>query len=115
MTPEMQKVVEQLSACSRELDHLSVVVADLDYAAVVADAAHEVAHSRAFLSAEGPIEERKQKAVLECAELKLEKEVAAQKVRACNARIRALRDRLEVGRSLNAAVRSQFAAEAVGQ
>lgn len=115
MIPEQAKVVEQLAACARELDRLSFQVAGLDREAVDALAAHRVAYAEAFLTAEGPLEERKQKAVLVAEEQRFQAEVAEQKVRACRERIRALRDRLEVGRSLNAAVRAQFASEAVGQ
>ena len=115
MIPEQVRVVEQLAACARELDHLSIEVAGLDMAHVEALAAYRTSYARAFLIADGSVEERKQKAILVAEEERFQADVAEQKVRACRDRIRALRDRLEVGRSLNAAVRTQFATEAVGQ
>lgn len=115
MIPEQQKVVQQLAALAVELDELTHVVAELDRAHVEALASHRVAYARAFLSASGPVEDRKQRAVIEVEELRFAADVAEQQLRACRERIRALRDRMEVGRSLNAAVRAQFAAEAVGQ
>lgn len=42
-------------------------------------------------------------------------ESADQVLRAAKERIRVLRDRLEIGRSISAARRSEFAAEYVGQ
>ena len=115
MIPEQVRVVEQLAACARELDHLSREVAGLDMAHVEALADYRTSYARAFLIADGSVEERKQKAILVAEEERFKAEVAEQKVRACRDRIRALRDRLGVGRSLNAAVRTQFTTEAVGQ
>ncbi|EPH14715.1 hypothetical protein HMPREF1484_02024 [Dermabacter sp. HFH0086] len=115
MIPEQVRVVEQLAACARELDHLSREVAGLDMAHVEALADYRTAYARAFLIADGSVEERKQKAILVAEDERFQADVAEQKVRACRDRIRALRDRLEVGRSLNAAVRTQFTTEAVGQ
>ena len=77
--------------------------------------AHEVASARAYLTAEGSIEARKATAVLQAADLALASDLAAAKHRACRERIRTLGVQIEVGRSLNSAVRSQFSAEPVGQ
>jgi hypothetical protein len=63
----------------------------------------------------GSIKDREQAAVLAVEEQRLEAEVADQMTRAAKERIRVLRDRLEIGRSLNAARRAEFVAEPVGQ
>ncbi len=115
MIPEQQAIVLSLSQVSRDLEALSRTIDQLDRAAVAAWSTHRRAYARAFLDAKGPVEDRKQTAILACEDQRLEAESADQATRYARERIRVMRDRLEVGRSLNAAVRSQFAAEAVGQ
>ena len=77
--------------------------------------AHEVAAARAYLTAEGSIEARKAQAVIACADLALESELAQAKHRACRERIRTIGTQLDTGRTLSAAIRNQFMAEPIGQ
>lgn len=114
-TPTTNQVVHQLVELSRLLHVATVEIAELDEAAVLAKAGFEVAFARAFLSSEGAMDIRKQQAVLDTADQKLGMELAEQKVRACRERIRTIRDQIEVGRSLNSAVKAEWAASAVGQ
>ena len=109
------EVLDRLSECSRLLDKAQQDLADLDEAAVRAKQAFEVAWARAYLKAEGSIEARKAEAVLVTAGECLEAELCAAKVRACRERIRTLGAQLDVGRTLSAAIRSQWQAEPVGQ
>ena len=109
------EVLERLSECSRLLDKAQQELADLDEAAVRAKQSFEVSWARAYLKAEGSIEARKAEAVLVTAGECLEAELCAAKVRACRERIRTLGAQLDVGRTLSAAIRSQFQAEPVGQ
>ena len=109
------EVLDRLSECSRLLDKAQQELADLDEAAVRAKQAFEVSWARAYLKAEGSIEARKAEAVLVTAGECLEAELCAAKVRACRERIRTLGAQLDVGRTLSAAIRSQFQAEPVGQ
>ena len=109
------EVLDRLSECSRLLDKAQQDLADLDEAAVRAKQAFEVSWARAYLKAEGSIEARKAEAVLVTAGECLEAELCAAKVRACLERIRTLGAQLDVGRTLSAAIRSQFQAEPVGQ
>lgn len=113
--PNQIEIVKRLSELSRLLDAATDEVAILDEAAVKAKQAHEVAAARAYLTAEGSIEARKSQAVIACADLALAAELAQAKHRACRERIRTLGVQIEVGRSLSAAVRSQFIAEPIGQ
>ena len=115
MIPTQTDIVLRLAELSRLLDAATVEVAVLDEEAVRAKQAHEVASARAYLTAEGPVDARKATAVIEAADLALASDLAAAKHRACRERIRTLGVQIEVGRSLSAAVRSQFAAEPVGQ
>ena len=109
------EVLDRLSECSRLLDKAQQDLAELDEAAVRAKQAFEVSWARAYLKAEGSIEARKAEAVLVTAGECLEAELCAAKVRACRERIRTLGAQLDVGRTLSAAIRTQFQAEPVGQ
>lgn len=115
MIPSQKDIVLRLSELSRLLDAATAEVAELDDAAVRAKSAHEVAHARAFLSADGPMDARKAQATLATEDTHLAMELAQARHRACRERIRTLGVQIEVGRTLSAATRSQFAAEAVGQ
>lgn len=110
-------IVLELSNIGRELDKLSRDIDQLDRQCVSAWSSHRRAYAETFLASQGkgPQEDRKQAAVLAVEDQRLAAESADQILRAARERIRVLRDRLEIGRSLGAAMRSQFAAEPVGQ
>jgi hypothetical protein len=114
-TPTTHEVILQLSRLSRMLDTATVEVAELDEAHVMAKAAFEVAFARAFIQAEGAQDFRKQTAALKTADEKLAMELTEAKLRACRERLRTIRDQIDIGRSLNSAVRAEWAASAVGQ
>lgn len=114
-TPTTHDVIHRLAELSKMLDLATTEVAELDEAAVLAKSGYEVAFARAFVTAQGSVDFRKQNAVLETADVKLAAELAEQKVRACRERIRTIRDQIEVGRSLNSAVKAEWSAGAVGQ
>lgn len=110
-------IVLELSRIGRELDQLSREIERRDADAVQAWHVHRREYARVFLASQGTgtQEDRKQAAIQAVEEHRLSAESADQILRAARDRIRVLRDRLEIGRSLNAARRSEFAAEAVGQ
>ena len=109
------EIVLELSRIGRELDDLSRKIERLDAACVTAWSEHRKGYARAYIDGAGSIEDRKQAAVLAVEELRVAAESADQVHRAARERIRVLRDRLEIGRSISAARRSEFAAEPVGQ
>jgi hypothetical protein len=113
--PTQQDVVLQLSEIARRLELKTHEIAELDESAVRAKSRFEVAFARSFLSSTGSVDFRKQTAVLATSDAKLDAEIGEAKVRAARESIRTMRDRLDVGRSLNAAVRAEFQAGAVGQ
>jgi len=104
------QTLKRLGELSRMLEAATSEYAELDEAAVRAKAAAEFAADRAFLGGEGSIEQRKAEARVETYRVRLDAELATAMVRHCQERIRTLRSQIEVGRSLNAALRSEFAA-----
>lgn len=115
MIPTQSDIVLRLAELSRMLDKATQDIADLDEAAVKAKQAHEVASARAYLAADGAVDTRKNIAVVTVAELCLARELAEAQHRACRERIRTIGVQIDVGRTMSAATRNQFAAEATGQ
>ena len=109
--PTQQQVVLRLAELSRLLDHKTQEIRDLDEKAVRAKAQYERSFARKFLDTTGAVDVRKQTAVLDTADLRLDMELADVLVRAAREAIRTLRDQLDVGRSLNAATRAQSQAD----
>ena len=115
MIPTQIQVVKRLSALSRMLDQATEDIARADEEGVRAKQAFEVAYARAFLNAEGPVDQRKHEATIRTQAERLEYEISFQKHRAVRERINTIRAQLSIGQTLSAAIRSQFAAESVGQ
>lgn len=113
--PSTNDVILQLAQLGRDLDAKQREIRNLDEAAVRARARFEVTMSRNFLKAEGSVDVRKHTAIVESADLKLDAEIADQVLRAARESIRVLRDRLDIGRSLNSAIKSEWAAQGAGQ
>lgn len=113
--PTINGIVKTLSKLGRQLDAKQIEIQELDEASVRAKSRYEVAYARSFLSGEGSVDARKQAAVLATEQQKLDSEIAEQQLRAAKESIRVLRDRLEIGRSLNAAIKSEWTAGSVGQ
>ena len=113
--PTQQEVVLRLSELSRLLEAKTTEIARLDEAEQRAKVAHKVTFARCFLNTVGPVDVRKQTAVLETADLELTFDLAAVQTRAAREAIRTIRDQLDVGRSLGAAARAEFQATGWGQ
>lgn len=114
--PTVNDVVLRLAELSRMLDAATAEIARLDESGVRAKGRYQVAFATSFLGQEsGSVDHRKQTATLACQSQWLDAEIAEQQVRACRERIRTIRDQIEVGRSLNSAVKAEWAASAVGQ
>ena len=114
-TPTANEVVILLAQLGRELDAKQGEISRLDEEAVRLRSRYEITLSRAFLTAEGPMDVRKHQAIIDAASYKLDAEIADQKLRAARESIRVLRDRLDIGRSLNSAIKSEWAAQPAGQ
>lgn len=113
--PTVNDVILRLAELSRMLDSATDEIARLDEAAVRAKSRYQVAFAKSFLSGTGSVDARKQTAVLDCEQQWLDAEIGEQQVRACRERIRTIRDQIEVGRSLNSAVKAEWSAGGVGQ
>lgn len=114
-TPTTNDVILQLAQLGRDLDAKQEEIRRLDEDAVRARSRYEVTFARHFLKSEGNLDIRKYKAVEETAELKLDAEIADQVLRAARESIKVLRDRLDIGRSLNSAIKSEWQAQGAGQ
>ncbi len=104
------QVVSRLAELSRKLDAAQRDLARDDEAAVRSRARYEVAFARAFLTGEGSVDARKQQAVITVETVKLDAEIADARVRNGRTLITVLRTQVEVGRSLGAGLRSEWAA-----
>lgn len=109
--PSPNAIVRRLVELSLLLDKATEEVDRLDDAAVQLKGANRVAYAKAFLNAVGPMDVRRETAILESQSEWFAFEMADQKVRACKERIRTLREQIEIARSLSAALRSEWAAQ----
>jgi hypothetical protein len=106
LTPE--QVISTLSVIGKDIDEATAEISRLDEAAVRARVAYKVAYAEAFLRTEGSMDIRKYSADLATQDVFLSHELADQEHRAALTQIRALRDRLEVGRSISVLVRLEW-------
>lgn len=105
------QVALTLADLSRQLDTTQAEVETADEQAVHARHAYKHAFARAYLQAEASnAETRKQMAISNTEALDLAAEVADLQVRNLKGRITVLRERIHVGQSYGAAVRSEWAA-----
>jgi hypothetical protein len=101
-------IANTLSQISKEIDELTDELALLDEKAVRRRQNYKVAYAQAFLECEGSMDVRRYTAESLTGELLFDYELAEQKHRAAVAQLKALRDRLEVGRSLGAIMRLEW-------
>ncbi|UGT65277.1 hypothetical protein LTT66_18070 [Nocardia gipuzkoensis] len=101
-------VVLGLMKLSRRLDEVTNALNEKDEEATRKRAAHTLANSEAFIRAEGSVDLRKHKAVVETHDLRFAAELAEMEVRGLARAVKTLTTRIEVGRSTGAAVRSDI-------
>ena len=102
------QVMENLTNIGREIDAKTKELEELDRVCVVAQSTYTKAKAKSFLTTEGSMDIRRFTADLHTSTLSLEYELAEQQVRACRDKLRALRDRLEIGRSLSPLLRLEW-------
>jgi hypothetical protein len=101
-------IIATLSQIGREIDEATAELERADKEAVIAKADYRLARAKALISAEGSVAIKEATAEIECYTVYLAAEVAEQQQRAVVSKIRALRDRLEIGRSLGPLVRLEW-------
>jgi len=101
------EIASGLSELSRQLDELVSEIGEAERDAVNKREDYTLAFSKAFLSADGAMDIRRHTATEETHEARLAAELAEQHVRGLRRRIDSVRTRIDVGRSLGAAVRAE--------
>jgi len=101
-------VALQLAELSRQLNALVKEIGKAEIDAVNAREDFTLAHSKAFLRAEGPMDVRKHLAIEATHAERLAAETAEAVVRGLRRQIDSVRVRIDVGRSVGAAVRSEI-------
>ena len=102
------EVVSTLSRIGKDIDDATEDLAEADAKVVLARRNFERNYARVFLSTEGAMEIRKYTARLATDDENFALECAEQEQRAIVSKIRALRDRLEIGRSISAIMRMEW-------
>ena len=102
-------VALQLAQLARDLDRLIRELGDAEREAVNAREDLTLAHAKAFLSAEGPMDIRKHLAIEATHQARLDAELAEAKVRGLKRSVDSVKVRIDVGRSVGAVVRSEAA------
>lgn len=106
LTPH--EIITTLSQIGKDIDEATDDLAESDQAVVQARRVFERTYAKVFLETEGAMEIRKYTAKLATDEEQFALELAEQKHRAVVSHIRALRDRLEIGRSISPLVRLEW-------
>lgn len=98
-------VALNLARLSRDLDEVTDQLEQADRDAVMARESYTMAYARAFLTAEGSMDVRRYVATEQTHAERLAAEAAEQVVRGLRTRRDTIRVRVDVGRSVNAALR----------
>lgn len=101
-------ITETLADISRDIEKAAHAAAAADLEATKRRVAYKGAHARAFLTADGAMDIRRETAMLTTQDELLAYELAQAEHRAAVEQIRVLRDRLEVGRSIGALIRAEY-------
>lgn len=101
-------VVQNLLDLARELAALSKGLDDMEIDAVHKREDYTRALSKAYLTAEGPVEQRKHQAIAWTSNERLAAETAEALVRGRKRQLDSLRIRIDVGRSAAAALRAEI-------
>lgn len=105
LTPS--RVASTLAKLARQLDDLVDAIDDAEKRAVHAREDFTMAYAKAFLSAQGSMDVRKHLATEETHDTRLAAELAEQLVKGIRRQIDTVRMRIDVGRSLGAALRAE--------
>jgi hypothetical protein len=105
LTPNV--VAKQLAQLARQLDDLVDAIDDAEKRAINAREDYTLSYASAFLSAEGSMDIRRHLATERTHDTRLAAELAEQLVKGIRRQIESVRIRIDVGRSLGAALRAE--------
>ena len=100
-------VAKQLAKLAHQLDDLVAAIDDAEKRAVNAREDYTMSYAAAFLSAEGSMDIRRHLATERTHDTRLAAELAEQLVKGIRRQIESVRIRIDVGRSLGAALRAE--------
>jgi hypothetical protein len=103
-------IVRHLSELGRELDMTVEMMKDAENDAAQKRHAADMTESRAFVASEGAMDMRKHLARIQAGPLEGEALVAEALARYLKTKIRSIETRIEIGRSLGAALRAELSA-----
>jgi len=106
-------VAANLAQLARDIAAITDGLGELERRAVETREDYTMAYSKAFLTAEGPMDVRKHQATVDTHAERLSAETAEALVRGRRAQIASLKVRIDVGRSVGAVVRSEMDFERV--
>ena len=115
--PTSRDVVGWLNEIRTELAQAVGALAEADEAAIMARETEELAYARVLveLGDEGTVSERDARAKIRCADERFLRITTEQQLRAAKERVKKARDELDVIRSLNSAVNTEWRTQAMGQ
>jgi len=96
-------VLDQLQNISRDLDAAIRELETLELAAAEAESIYRVEKAKAFMSAEGPVQQREHLAIIATAVHLIERDKTAAMARVQLQRVKSLHARIDVGRTLASA------------
>ena len=102
------EVAQQLARLARELDQTVQALEMADRDATEKRAVYDLAFSRSFVGELGAVDQRKHLATIACERQRMDADVADALVRHLRRKIDAVKVRIDVGRSLGAAVRAEI-------
>lgn len=107
-------IAVQLGQLARDLDDVTKALNSADRESVARREDYTLAYARAFLTAEGAMEARKQIAIEQTTVERLAAETADQVVRGLRRQVDTLRIRIDVGRSVGTAMRAELTLNGAG-
>jgi hypothetical protein len=106
LTP--QSVTNRLRQLDQELGGVVAALESAENDAILKRGAFDLAHSKAFLSAQGSMDLRKHQALVDTHELRMAADVADAVVRHLRRRIDQIKTSIECGRSMNSALKAEI-------
>ena len=105
----LMTIANDLNMLVTDLDRATIDMVEADAHATEAEHNYRVAYAKAFLEAQGTVQQKEQTTILATEPERWDMEVARQILRASKAQMDAVRTRIDVGRSLSAMTRSEMA------